>query len=110
MLPGHARRARKCAHSGENCSSFVIFLLIPISAVYYPVDVLPVWLQWIAFALPPVYVFEGMRAVLFDGVFRWDYFAAALALNGFLLALGATAFLWSFQVARRRGFLLQGGE
>ena len=95
---------------GESLAWFVIFLLIPISAVYYPADVLPVWLQWIAFALPPVYVFEGMRAVLFDGVFRWDYFAAAFALNVVLMTLGAAAFLWSFQVARRRGFLLQGGE
>ncbi len=95
---------------GESLAWFVIFLLIPVSAVYYPVDVLPVWLQWVAFAMPPVYVFEGMRAVLFDGVFRWDYFAAALGLNILYLSLGAAAFLWSFQVARRRGLLLAGGE
>lgn len=95
---------------GESLAWFVIFLLIPVSAVYYPVDVLPVWLQWIAFAMPPVYVFEGMRAVLFDGVFRWDYFAAALGLNLLYLAIGAATFLWSFHVARRRGLLLAGGE
>ena len=60
--------------------------------------------------LPPVYVFEGMRTVLFDGVFRWDYFFAATGLNILYLCLGASAFLWSFHTARVRGLLLQGGE
>ena len=95
---------------GESLAWFIIFLLVPVSAVYYPVDVLPVWLQWIAFAMPPVYVFEGMRAVLFEGIFRWDYFAAAVGLNIAYLGLGATIFLWSFHVARKRGLLLAGGE
>jgi ABC-2 type transport system permease protein len=95
---------------GESLAWFIIFLLIPVSAVYYPVDVLPVWLQWVAFSMPPVYVFEGMRAVLFDGIFRWDYFAAAVGLNIAYLGLGAAMFLWSFHVARKRGLLLAGGE
>ena len=95
---------------GESLAWFIIFLLIPVSAVYYPVDVLPVWLQWVAFSMPPVYVFEGMRAVLFDGIFRWDFFAAAVGLNIAYLGLGAAMFLWSFHVARKRGLLLAGGE
>ena len=95
---------------GESLAWFVVFLLIPVSAVYYPVDVLPVWLQAAAYALPPVYVFEGMRAVLFEGAFRWDYFLAAVGLNILYLCLGAAAFLWSFRTARVRGLLLQGGE
>ncbi|MDA0786701.1 MAG: ABC transporter permease [Proteobacteria bacterium] len=95
---------------GESLAWFIAFLLIPVSAVYYPVDVLPGWLQVVAYALPPVYVFEGMRAVLFDGSFRWDYFLAATSLNILYLWLGAAAFLWSFHTARVRGLLLQGGE
>jgi len=95
---------------GESLAWFVIFLLVPVSAVYYPVDVLPAWLQWVAWAFPPVYVFEGMREVLFDGVFRWDLLAGALVLNIVYLCIGAALFLWSFQVARHRGLLLQTGE
>jgi len=95
---------------GESLAWFVIFLLVPISAVYYPVDVLPAWLQGVAWAFPPVYVFEGMRAVLFDGVFRWDLLAGAMTLNIVYLGIGAALFLWSFQVARRHGLLLQTGE
>lgn len=95
---------------GESLAWLVIFVLLPVSAVYYPVSVLPDWLQVIAFALPPVYVFEGMRAVLFEGLFRWDLFAGAIALNLVYLALGAATFLWSFHVARRNGLLLSTGE
>jgi ABC-2 type transport system permease protein len=51
-----------------------------------------------------------MRAVLFSGVFRADYFISAIALNVVYLMLGATAFFVSFHNARRRGALLQMGE
>jgi ABC-2 type transport system permease protein len=95
---------------GESLAWFLIFLLIPVSAVYYPVDVLPVWLQYIAFALPPVYVFEGMREVLFTGVFRWDLFAAALGLNLVYISIGVAFFVHQFRIARVRGSLLQSGE
>jgi ABC-2 type transport system permease protein len=40
------------------------FILAPFSAVYYPLDVLPRWAQYISAALPMTYVFEGMRQVL----------------------------------------------
>ncbi len=39
-------------------------LLSPFAAVFYPVAVLPMWMQWVSLALPPAYVFEGMRALL----------------------------------------------
>ena len=48
----------------------LMFGLMPLACVYYPVAVLPHWLQYVAWALPPTYVFEGMRALLIDHVFR----------------------------------------
>jgi ABC-2 type transport system permease protein len=39
-------------------------LLSPFAAVFYPLAVLPHWMQWVSLALPPAYVFEGMRALL----------------------------------------------
>src|SRR5262249_6358964 len=94
----------------EGLAWTVVFTLSPISAVYYPVSTLPAWLQHVAWALPSTYVFEGMRAVLFTDVFRADYLFNALALDAFYVALGATAFLFAFHSARRRGALLQMGE
>lgn len=94
----------------ESMAWLAIFLIAPISAIYYPVDVLPPWLQAVAWTLPPAYVFEGMRAVLFGEGFRLDLFLGASLLNLVYLALGVGAFLWSFRVARERGLLLQVGE
>src|SRR3712207_8761664 len=50
--------------SAENMAWTIMFLLMPLACVYYPVSILPSWLQALAWALPPTYVFEGMRALL----------------------------------------------
>ncbi len=50
----------------ESMAWTIMFLLLPLTCVYYPVAVLPGWLQSVAWALPPTYVFEGMRALLID--------------------------------------------
>ena len=39
-------------------------LVSPFAAVFYPLGVLPRWMQAVAHVLPPSYVFEGMRALL----------------------------------------------
>jgi ABC-2 type transport system permease protein len=94
----------------ESLAWTVIFALAPLSCVYYPVTTLPGWLQPVAWALPSTYVFEGMRAVLFNQTFRLDYLLAAIALDLVLLAAGALIFSIAFRDARRRGALLQMGE
>lgn len=94
----------------ESLAWVAIFAIQPFSGVYYPIATLPDWLQWVSAILPSSYVFEGMRAVLFDGTFRGDLFAGAVGLNMVFLALTAGWFLYSFHVARVRGLLLQQGE
>jgi ABC-2 type transport system permease protein len=94
----------------ENVAWLAIFLIAPVSAIYYPVSVLPGWLQAVAWCLPTAPVFEGMRAVLIEGVFRTDLLIHAILLDVLYLVLGAGLFLFSYHVARRRGLLLQIGE
>lgn len=94
----------------ESLAWALIFALAPISGIYYPIDVLPGWLQGVAWAFPPAYVFEGMRAVMFEGTMRLDLLVGALALNVVYLAASAGLFLWVFHIARRRGLLLNMGE
>jgi len=88
----------------------IMFLLLPLACVYYPVAVLPVWLQTIAWALPPTYVFEGMRALVSAHTFRADLMIQALALNVVLFSLATAAFLALLASARRNGALMQTGE
>jgi ABC-2 type transport system permease protein len=91
----------------ESIAWLAVFVLAPPSAVYYPVTILPQWLQYVAWALPSAHVFEGMRAVMMEHVFRLDHFLVAAALDAAYLALGIVIFLYGFTVARRRGALLQ---
>jgi ABC-2 type transport system permease protein len=94
----------------ENMAWTFMFLFLPITCVYYPVAVLPSWLQSIAWMLPPTYVFEGMRALLIDHVFRADLMVQAFALNAALFAAGVVGFMLLLRSARREGTLLQGGD
>lgn len=88
----------------------VMFGLAPFSAVFYPVSVLPGWLQPVALAIPATHVFEGMRAALVQGVVAWDHLAWAMLLNAVWLAGAAWIFLAQFHAARVRGALLNIGE
>jgi ABC-2 type transport system permease protein len=94
----------------ENLAWSVMFLLMPLACVYYPVATLPDWLQPVAWLLPPTYVFEGMRALVIDKAFRPDLMIDALALNAVLFAAGVFGFLKLLQSARRHGSLMQSGE
>lgn len=96
--------------SAESLAWLAVFLLAPVSAIYYPVTVLPSWLQPVAFLLPSTHVFEGMRTALFDRLVRLDHLAWAAGLNLAYMGLGVAAFLVAVRVARRRGLLLQMGE
>ncbi len=82
----------------------------PLCAVYYPIDILPAWVQPLSRILPPAHVFEGMRALLLSHSVRVDLLLAATALNGVYIAGGVTFFFIMLRAARRRGTLLQLGE
>ena len=88
----------------------LMFLLMPITCVYYPVATLPAIAQPIAWALPTTYVFEGMRAILVTHTFRIDLMATAFAMNALWFAGAVFAFYRLLAAARRAGSLLQQGE
>jgi len=94
----------------ESLAWTIMFVFWPLCCVYYPLAVLPGWLKPFALALPPTYVFEGMRAVLSEGVLRLDYLGAALALNVLWIGAASVAFVMLLNRARDAGSLLSGGE
>jgi ABC-2 type transport system permease protein len=94
----------------EELAWAAIFLVAPVSGVYYPIGVLPAWLQSVAWALPSAHVFEGMRAVLLQGDFSWTHFRAAALLDVVFLGIGIVTFQFAVRYARVHGKLLQMGE
>lgn len=94
----------------ESLAWTLAFLILPVTCVYYPVAILPEWLQPLAWALPPTYVFEGLRAAVIDHVFRSDLMLGALGLNAVYFCAATLGFLRLLQSARREGTLMQTGE
>ncbi|HSR56092.1 MAG TPA: ABC transporter permease [Alphaproteobacteria bacterium] len=94
----------------ESLAWIAMFAIAPLSGVFYPVATLPEWLQTVSWALPSAYVFEGMRAIIFDGTVRLDHLATALALNVAYITAAGAFFLHTFHIARREGLLMTLGE
>ena len=94
----------------ESMAWAAIFAIAPICGIYYPIAVLPGWLQSVAFFLPASHVFDGMRAILVDGAFRSDLMMTAVLLTVAYLGVGMAAFLAFFGSARNSGVILQVGE
>lgn len=88
----------------------VLFGITPFAAVFYPVSVLPAWLQPVALSLPAAHVFEGMRAALLEGRIDWGHLAAAFVLDVVWMAGMSWVFMSQLRAARVKGALLNIGE
>jgi ABC-2 type transport system permease protein len=85
------------------------FLLV-VSGVYYPVSVLPQWMQWIAKISPATYALRGIRASVLDGAgVRWGDLWPLLVLGAVAIPLGLTVFRAGERYAKRRGKLKRSG-
>ncbi len=90
-------------HALENIAWMIGGLFAPFSAVFYPVSALPGWAQVIAWCLPTTYIFEGMRSILYHGIFPFNYFWISIGLNGIFLATSILLFSFMFHKSREKG-------
>ncbi|MGQ9471784.1 MAG: ABC transporter permease [Candidatus Aminicenantales bacterium] len=88
----------------------VAFLFQPVSAVFYPVSVLPPWLQKIAHFVPASYVFEGMRSVITSGRVPVQNLGFCFLLDGVYFLLAVLFFRRVFRAVREKGLLAKIGE
>jgi len=96
--------------AAEELGWTAVFGIVPLACVYYPVAILPLWLQHVAWALPPVYVFESLRALMAGGALRLDLLAEGFLLNLAYFIFAAALFFSAIRAARREGRLLHLGE
>jgi len=94
----------------ESLAWGLMFGIMTLACIYYPLETLPTWLQPISLALPPTHVFEGMRMILIEGQVPWAHMAKAAVLDVLYLAGGVAGFLGWLRMARIRGMILQIGE
>jgi ABC-2 type transport system permease protein len=57
---------------GMQMSFIVRAVILLVSGVYYPISVLPVWMQFFARISPATYVIEGLRAAVMQNAPIWS--------------------------------------
>jgi ABC-2 type transport system permease protein len=80
-------------------------LISPFAGVFYPVTVLPTWMQAVAMMLPPAYVFEGMRSVVAGNPAPWDRLAVGGGLALVYLVLACLFFFTMYRTVIRTGII-----
>ena len=96
--------------SFENIAWASLFFLAPLGCIYYPIDILPAWLQVIAKLLPLVHIFEEMRNILiYDSVNNFQILKAII-ISFIYFVLGIFVFYLSYNGAKNRGSLINMGE
>lgn len=99
---------------GSQMSYIVRAVLLLISGVYYPISVLPGWMQPLARISPATYVLEGLRAALLNNQVIWSAeiwsYTWPLILTGIVsVPLGVFLFRRAERYAKRTGRLKRNG-
>ncbi|MFL2889514.1 MAG: ABC transporter permease [Pelagibacteraceae bacterium] len=96
--------------SFENIAWASLFFLAPLGCIYYPIEILPSFLQYIAKLLPLVYIFEEMRNILINGTVNYFTLLKSISISSLYFILGVIIFYLSYYGARIRGTLINIGE
>ncbi len=97
---------------GAQMTHIVIALLLLVSGVYYPVEVLPIFLQKMAVISPATYVLDGVRLSLLEGTSTlalWSYMWPTLLMGLALIPSGLWVFEQAEKYAKRKGKLHRNG-
>lgn len=83
----------------------IAVMMQPLSCVFYPLSVLPVWAQRAALFFPSTYLFENMRRMIAGGGVNWQQLAISSVLNVVYFILSVWFFYGSFAHAKKIGSL-----
>lgn len=80
-------------------------MLSPFAGVFYPIQTLPVWMQYLAYCLPPSYVFESLRGIVAGQSPNLNYLLISAGLAIFYVFVSGWYFRAVYQRAVRTGLL-----
>jgi len=87
-------------------------LMLVVSGVYYPVAVLPQWMQWLAKVSPATYALRGIRDAILDGAgvgALWVDIWPLLLIGLVAIPLGLETFRRGERYAKQHGKLKRSG-
>jgi ABC-2 type transport system permease protein len=83
----------------------IMFLVMPLGGVFYPVEALPGFIRPISELLPTTHAFAAGRALIDGGPMPWGELAQA-AVGTLVATAAALAFVaWMLRLFRRRGYI-----
>jgi ABC-2 type transport system permease protein len=97
---------------GLQMAYIVQSVVLLVSGVYYPIEVLPEWMQALSVISPATYVIRGLRGALVDGAelpALWPEIWPALLIGAISVPLGLRLFLAAERYAKRTGRLKRSG-
>jgi ABC-2 type transport system permease protein len=97
---------------GAQMTHIIVATLLLISGVYYPIEVLPGFLQALSKLSPAWYVLEGTRSALLEGMMLgdlWQYIWPVLVLALIMVPVGLKIFDLAERYAKRQGKLARNG-
>ena len=97
---------------GAQMSHVIQAILLLVSGVYYPVSVLPQWMQSLSRLSPATYVLEGMRMAMIEGAAfdqLWPLVLPLLVMGVVAVPLGVWIFGRAERYAKRTGKLKRNG-
>jgi ABC-2 type transport system permease protein len=87
-------------------------VMLVVSGVYYPVAVLPSWMQWLSTISPATYALRGIRQAIIEGAdlgTLWGDIWPLLAIGVVAVPLGLEIFRRGEVYAKRHGKLKRSG-
>ena len=85
-------------------------MLLVVSGVYYPVSVLPDWMQWLSTVSPATYALRGIRGSILDGAgLAWADVWPLLVIGVLSIPLGLAIFQLGERHAKKHGKLKRSG-
>jgi len=97
---------------GQQVTSIFTAVLLLISGIYYSIDVLPGWMQPLAYISPVYYALDGIRATLLDGASfgsQWANIWPLLLMGAIFPPLGLYLFQRGEHFAKMTGRLKRAG-
>jgi ABC-2 type transport system permease protein len=85
-------------------------MMLAVSGVYYPVSVMPDWMQAIAKISPATYALRGCRASIVDGAgLAWTNVWPLLVIAVVAIPIGLAVFMRGERYAKKHGKLKRSG-
>ena len=96
--------------SFEELAWAIIFIVLPFSCVYYPLSSLPDIMQSFSSIFPTRMIFEEMRSLIFNSHVEYLNVIKIICINIILLLLSSSFFLYTLNVVRKKGIMINQGE